>query len=177
MNREEELRVQALVDGELSEREARHVRDWLADNPQGQRLLAELTWSRMALSENEPESTVPESREFYWNKIQLAIAREDQRAPAPSLGFFEWILQLRRVLAPAAGVAMLLILVLGLVQFYDVAESGHYLDHLAQVESPSEEMGSFSFRNQSENVFVVWLYDRPSQPSLSPELLDHMIIQ
>jgi hypothetical protein len=35
--------------------------------------------------------------------------------------------------------------------------------HLAEIVNLSDETGSYSFRSQSENMFVVWVYDRDQE--------------
>ena len=70
MNQDRELQIQAFVDGELSARQARKVEEWLATDAEAQALLRELQATKAALAQNEPQLTLPETREFYWSKIQ-----------------------------------------------------------------------------------------------------------
>jgi anti-sigma factor RsiW len=182
MNREQEFKLQSYVDGELPRRESEGVRDWISQSPEAQRLLRELQWSRAAISENEPRIAVPESREFYWNTIERAIHRDAAaRGRNPRPLSFPWLADLmrgaRRLLAPSAGLALVMILVVGVIKFYEIAAPEDYPRHLAQIENPSEDMGSFSFRSQADNVFVVWLYDRSPHAGLSRDLQNTMVIQ
>jgi anti-sigma factor RsiW len=75
MNRDLALKYQAFVDGELSDREARQLELTLQQDPEAKAVVAELRATKALLRENEPEMAVPESREFYWGKIQREIQR------------------------------------------------------------------------------------------------------
>ena len=44
--------------------------------------------------------------------------------------------------------------------------------HLAVVENLSEHTGAYSFRSQSEKMFVVWLYDRSEEKDAEAEPAD-----
>lgn len=158
MKPELELKLQSYLDGELPEREAREVAAAVANDPEAQALLRELKTTNAILRENEPQMVVPESREFYWSKIERAI-EHTQPEPAPSLLAF-WY-SLRRVIAPVAGVA--LVLFLGIASFKFQGGSDPSSAYLAEVESLSEHVSSFSFRSQSQNMFVVWLHENTEQ--------------
>jgi hypothetical protein len=179
MNREQAFRLQSYADGELSRREADGVRDWISQSPDAQRMLREIQWARAVVSENEPLASVPESREFYWGKIERAIELEAAgRQRAPRAGrWLEMLGGIRRLLAPSAGLALAMILVVGVVKFYEVPVSVLAPRHVAQIEIPSEDMGYFSFLSLADNVFVVWLYDRSAHLNPSQELLNTMVIQ
>jgi anti-sigma factor RsiW len=153
MKPELELKLQAYLDGELSPREAREVAASIERDPEAQQLVAELKTTAAVLRDNEPQLALPESREFYWSKIQRAIEHAEPEPVAPLVAF--WF-AFRRVLVPLAGVA--LVLFLGIASF-NVGPANDPLAHLAEVESLSEHMSSFSFRSQSHNVFVVWLHE------------------
>src|SRR2546427_201539 len=102
MKLERELKLQALLDGELSARQARKVAAWLEADPQAQLLFNELKIAKSAMAGGEPELTLPESREFYWSKIQREIGRAEQ-AQVPFRPLPGWIAAWRRLLAPMAG--------------------------------------------------------------------------
>ena len=82
MEQEQQLRLQAYLDGELPEAEARAVAEWLSRDGEAMALATELRQTTEALGGFEQGIRLPESREFYWSKIQRQIQRED--APAPS---------------------------------------------------------------------------------------------
>src|SRR5436309_2826307 len=100
MNQDRELQIQALLDGELSGRKARQVEQWLATDSQAQALAQELKMTRSLLAANEPELKLPETREFYWNKIQRQIEAVSLHQPPQSRFWLAW----RRYLAPVSAV-------------------------------------------------------------------------
>ncbi len=171
-----ELKLQAYLDGELSERQARRVAAWLANDTQAQQLAAELRHTKTLLGENLPEAHLPESREFYWSKIERAIQRAE--ASPERAAFNPWRLW-QRYVAPLAGLALVAFLAVAVVNHSTGPDLG---GSLAEVENLSEHVGSFSFRSQSENMFVVWLYERgqtaqASESEPEPEELDDLVIQ
>ena len=166
MKPEVELKLQAYLDGELSIGEAREIEAAIASDCDAQTLLRELRTTATVLRENEPQVVVPESREFYWSKIERAIEHAQPEPVAPALAF--WY-ALRRVIAPVAGVA--LVLFLGIASFQFQAGTGNNpSSHLAEVESLSEHVSSFSFRSQSQNMFVVWLHENTDQQQASADM-------
>jgi len=72
---ETKLKLQAYVDNELSGREARDISARLDRDAEARALCAELTNLRTLVAAHELEVRVPESREFYWSKIQREIVR------------------------------------------------------------------------------------------------------
>ena len=177
MNNEFELKVQALLDGQLAGRERRHVETRLASDETSLRLLEELRWTKDLLAGNEPTVALPESREFYWSKIRAEILRAEKAAVHPSAAdAFLWVAW-KKYLAPLSGFALVLFLVLGILRFYNFDASEARTRFLAQVESPSEEMGAFSFRSQTENIFVIWLYERPGHARSEVSTVKDMVIQ
>jgi negative regulator of sigma E activity len=173
MNRDLELKLQAYVDGELPEREAHSLARWIAGDQEAQALLAELKMAKAFLQGNEPELSVPASREFYWSKIQRAIERADAVEATPAPG---WWLGWQKYLAPLAGVALVVFFAIGAFNIYNARMRNNDGHHLAEIENLSDEMGAFSFR-ASENMFVVWVYDKATDESPEPELIDDLIIQ
>src|SRR5687768_15778808 len=169
MNQDLQLQLQPYLGGELPEREARRVADWLERNQEAQGLLAELSLTKDILQQNEWVRPLPETREFYWSKIDRAIQHSDRSAPTRTASDLTlW----RRMLAPLAGVALLTFLTLTAVQYFNSRDGNPYagelteVSHLAEVETPFEEVGAYSFRSRSGNMFVVWLYNRtPEQPA------------
>ncbi len=157
MNREFELKLQSYVDGELSSGESRQVTALVDADQDARALLAELEMTRNVLVANEPEMKVPESREFYWSKIQREINRTGE---APVEARKSLVLSWRKIFAPLAGVAFVALLAVGTVTIYDLTSRNNPARHLAEIENLSEDTGSYSFRSQSENMFVVWVYDK-----------------
>ena len=105
MNHEEQLRLQAYLDGELSEKENPEVVAWLAGDQQAVALLAELRQTNDAMSGFEEDIKLPESRDFYWSKIQRQIQAQEQ-VPARAGTVSPFVVRLRRLLMPVAGVAL-----------------------------------------------------------------------
>jgi len=163
MKPELQLKLQACVDGELSEREARDVMAAIGNDAEAQALLHELKATAAVLRDNEPQIVVPESREFYWSKIERAI---EQAQPEPIHPLFAFWFSLRRVLVPAAGLALVLFLAIASFKVNTVNDP---LNHLAEVESLSEHVSSFSFRSHSQNMFVVWLHENTEQQQASAD--------
>lgn len=155
MNPEQALKLEAYLDGELSDREARHVSEWLAGDSEARLLFEELQMTKTVLAKNEPEIKLPESREFFWSKIEREISREatqPQRTPE-SVSIFTW---LQRHLAPvAAGVAALL-----MAAFIGV-QSLHHANAqvVAEGESLLDDMGMMTYRSEADQMTIVWLYD------------------
>jgi anti-sigma factor RsiW len=178
MKREQALELQAYLDGELSGREARRIEEWLAAHPESAGLVSEMKWAKATLEANEPALVLPESRPFYWSKIEREISRTKPEPSAVS-PWFRWLdpSAWRKLLAPISGLALAALLVAGTVKFYSFTAPEHYPRFLAQVESPSEEVGAFSFRSQEDNVFVIWLYNRPVETRSDLAMLNEMVIQ
>ena len=88
MNENEiQLKVQALVDGELTGREAEVLQQRIENDAALQTLHARLTQMRRLIADSELPRTLPESGDFYWNKIAEAIERGEsagERAAPPT---------------------------------------------------------------------------------------------
>jgi len=154
MNQELALKYQAFVDGELSESEARRVARALETDPDARALVAELRNSKAMLTGNEPEVTLPESREFYWGRIQRQIeCLESDPVGTPAGRWLAALAGWRRFLAPLAGVAVITLLAMVSVRYYNPEP----VDYLAEIENLSEESTAYSFR--AGNMFVVWTKD------------------
>src|SRR6516225_9527498 len=118
MTDEQQLTLQAFLDCELSDKDAREVAAWVAGDADATALLGELRNTRRALANFEPALKVPESREFYWSKIQREIQRrEPEPAPAPARSV-SLLALLRRVLMPVGGLAVLAIA--GVLAFHEI---------------------------------------------------------
>src|SRR5437667_753153 len=99
MNYDAQLKLQAYLDGELPEAEARAVANWLAQDREAVALFGELRNTRQALVGVEVGVTLPESREFFWSKIEREIRRQEQTQPlSPPVRF---VTAWRRFLVPA----------------------------------------------------------------------------
>ena len=82
------LKLQAHLDGELPRAEAREVEERLAADAEARALLGELTATVEALAGAEAGVRLPESREFFWSKIEAQIQRESRRDAVPATTSF-----------------------------------------------------------------------------------------
>jgi anti-sigma factor RsiW len=150
MNQDTKLKLQAFVDNELSASEARGVAAWLERDPEAGALQAELRDISRVLKDNELQVKLPESREFYWSKIQRAI---DQAAVEPKprpVRYSVWM----RLFGPALGLAVLLVAGLSLVKLNTPPTR---LSSLHEIDMPLEETAAISFHSQSAGMTVVWV--------------------
>jgi anti-sigma factor RsiW len=175
MNQDLELKIQALLDGELSGRQAAQLEQLLATDAEARALCAELKMAKTLLAGNEPELKLPETREFYWSKIHRQIEHAEVAEPAARTPFW---LAWRRYFAPIGGVAIVTLLAVFSMKFYDVGLEDASNHHLAEIENLSEHAGSLSFRSQSENMFVVWVYKKDQQPQeAEPDFSDDTVVE
>jgi len=152
-------RVQALVDGELSEKDRSAVESLLKSDSDLQTLHEALLSEKDWLKGNEKERCVPEPRDFYWSKIESGIERELAKESAiPSiqtrpLGF--WL----RWLLPVGGVAAVLFLAM-IAQFggpTNPAPSTQKASSYHEVDSSLDSGSLITFRSESEGVTVFWI--------------------
>lgn len=68
------LKVQAFVDGQLPESEQADIAALIARDSDVHALVKELKQTRQALAGFDEGVELPESREFYWSKIERQIA-------------------------------------------------------------------------------------------------------
>ena len=149
MTPDEQLKLQAFLDGELPEKDTRVMAAWLARDADATALLGELRNTRQALAGFEPALKVPESREFYWSKIQREIERSaPAAAPAKSASLFTL---LRRVLMPLGAAAVLVLG--GIFTFHQIAGG----QRAVQVNALLGDAGAFTYRDEAQGMTVVWL--------------------
>jgi anti-sigma factor RsiW len=149
MTEEQQLKLQAFLDGELPEKDTHQVAAWLARDAEATALLGELRNTRHALADFEPALKVPESREFYWSKIQREIERSTPAAaPVKSASLFTLF---RRIVVPLAGVA---VLVLGGIFAFHEFTGGQ---RSVQVNALLGDAGAFTYRDEAQSMTVVWL--------------------
>ena len=146
MEYDAELKLQAYLDGELSEAEAKAVAKWIAQDQDATLLLSELKNTRQALAGGELPRQLPESREFFWSKIEREIARAETAAPAPARDSF--LARWRRLLVPASAIAAVAIVILLMA-----GPSGSMPPESVVA---SEDSGGFVYRDDSGNT-LVWL--------------------
>ena len=142
-----ELKLQALVDGRLDASEAREIEAFLAQDPASVGLMQELKWTKSALVGNEAEIKLPESREFYWSKIQRSIEAEENRAASVPVTLPWW----RKLLYPATGFA-------ALVAVMFIVSGGRTTDG-SDSDSVPEDVNAVSFRSETEKMSVIYVAD------------------
>jgi anti-sigma factor RsiW len=168
MDFDAQLKLQAYLDGELPEAEAREVAKLLAHDQEAVLLMAELRNTRQALKGAEALIQLPESREFYWSKISREIERLEQPAQVEQKRPF--IFKLQRFLVPVTG-ALAVAVFLGITLFSNSGTA------LGETELSTDEMGAITFRSESAGMTTVWLYDRadselsdePAPDSVEPQ--------
>lgn len=150
MNYEAQLKLQSFLDGELPENDAREVAAWIARDKQAAGLLAELRHTREAVAGYEEGIRLPESREFYWSKIQREIDRP-RPATAPAAPAFSLWAYLRRLAVPATALA--LIAIAGLVANRGVHGGGA----VGVTEISVSDTEALTYRDFSADTTLVWL--------------------
>jgi anti-sigma factor RsiW len=147
MNHEEQLKLQAYLDGELSSREARQFAEYLAQEPAAQELLAELRQTKSVLSAHDPELKVPQSREFYWAQIERGLRTVESRPPAAQwqslLAWLKW-------LAPIGAAALL-------VFWLELFPSSSGTPRPFVIENTAAEASCITFHSDAEGISVVWV--------------------
>jgi len=144
MDYDRQLKLQAYLDGELSEAEAREIGNWLARDREAVALHTELRNTRQALTGFEVGIELPESREFFWSKIEREIERQAPPEPARH----SWLAGWRRVLVPAGAIAALALAALV------VTKSG---SEGTPLEASLADPGAFTYRDDSARTTLVWL--------------------
>ena len=151
MDYELQLKVQAYLDGELPPAQAGEVDRLAANDPQVAALLDELRNTGSALRVFAAETPLPESREFFWSKIQRDIRRLEAVPAAPV--DLPLLARLRRLLVPAAALAMLFIV--GFVISRPGTPAGR--PTAAALETALADSGAFTYRDYSGGTTLVWV--------------------
>ncbi len=140
------------------------MRELIARDRDAQALFDELSNTKAALAGHEAEVKLPETREFYWSKIQREIARLEapaaEAAPEPRVSWTGWML--RRWLPVSGLVAASCAVVLFMLL------SGNTQAQLAEMELNSDKMGAYTFRDQKEKMTMIWFYDRTDDSKSTP---------
>ena len=151
MDFDTQLKLQAFLDGELPDGEAREVASWLDRDAEATALLNELRNTRKAIKGSEANVQLPESREFFWSKIEREIQRlEPVRATVPKISLFE---RLRRLLMPMGAVAALVLA--GLFTYHQLGVDGR--PHSTETDLAMAGTEGFTYRDYSAGMTLVWL--------------------
>jgi hypothetical protein len=144
MDYDAQLKVQTYLDGELPAPEAREVANFLARDKEAVALLAELRNTRQAMVGTEIGVTLPESREFFWSKIQRDILVQEKAQPArrPVSFFTGW----KRFLVPLGAVSALCLAAL-------ITLSG---SRVSMIETAVADPNAFTYHDFSTDTTLVW---------------------
>ena len=151
MDHNAQLKLQTFLDGESPEAEASEVTNWLARDREAAALLEELRNTRAALTGAETEVRLPESREFFWSKIEREIQRLD--APAPKPARPSYLTLFRRLLVPASAVAV--VVIAGLMLILPPGSGGRAA--VVAMETALADPGAFTYHDYSAGTTLVWL--------------------
>lgn len=150
MNIELQLKLQAYIDGELSDAETCELLGRLDGDEQASALLTELKNTRAAIRAGEPEQRLPESRDFYWSKIRREIEREEMLSSR--VEHVPWLQRFVRYLLPAASAVLLLVL-----GFLTVHQEGNASVSTAyQLESAVPGADAFTYVDEEEGTTLIW---------------------
>jgi anti-sigma factor RsiW len=148
MEYDAQIKLQAYLDGELPEGEAREVAKWLAQDQEAVLLHAELKNTRQALFNAEKPMPLPETREFFWSKIEREISRSERAEPVREKESF--LASWRRFLVPVSAAAVLAIVILNVLGPGSASS-------IAENEVESDDSGGFVYRDHAAQATLVWL--------------------
>ena len=152
MNVDVGVRLQAYLDGELTDRDAQQVAALLESDVEARALFGELQQTCTWLKANEPDALLPESREFFWSKIEREIEHlEKTPAASPAAS---WLLFLRRHIAAVGSLTVAAALVVFAAVQMNVVPTGGLLE---EIDNPLDDVGTFSFRSESQKMTLVWI--------------------
>ena len=154
MKDESQFKLQAFLDGEMGAAEAAEVKAWVTKDREAQALSNELNSTKMLLRGNECEHKLPESKEFFWSKIERDIDRLEREGARPTSKPF--LFRLRKWLVPVSVVAMLVCLMLPLRPSLFSAASLASLNGI-EIESSVPDSSVITFHSDTEGLSVVWV--------------------
>lgn len=147
MNAELQLKLQAYLDGELSEPESRDLEALLARDNEARDLATELRNTNAALHEFDAGLKLPESREFFWSKVRREIERGEPVVTVREMAVPFW----RRRLIPAGAFAVVAIAGLFALQQFKPGPPSPL------VETYLADAGAMTYRDEVEKTTLVWL--------------------
>jgi negative regulator of sigma E activity len=151
MNEEQQLKLQAFLDGELPEAEARAMVSLIARDEEAKALHAELKNTRSAVKSSKPNVQLPESREFFWSKIERDIQRlQPTKSAVPKVAWWE---HLRRLLMPMGAMAALFLV--GMFTYNQLGLRGR--SHSIETDLAMADTDGFTYRDYSAGMTLVWL--------------------
>ena len=155
MNENEiQLKIQALVDGELTGREAEELLGRLETDAGLKEIYERLTAVRELMAGAELPRTLPESGDFHWSQISKAIEFDERQAnhmARPASGA-NWLL---RWVFPIAGIACLMLLLT--LQQTENPNLGISLGSNHELELSIDDLDVMTFNTEDDDMSVVWL--------------------
>ena len=171
MKQDIQLKLQAYLDGELPQGEAKSVAALIASNPEACELLTELTNTRAAIAAHEVNLKVPASRDYYWSGIRREIERQEQAAQSRSEGnSISIFAMLRRILVPASGVAV--VLLAGMLAWRPLHNPGNLT--IEETDTTFTDAGAFTYRDYASGTTLVWV-DYPAENDFAEMNLDDIL--
>lgn len=160
MDNDAQLKLQAYLDGELTDADARELAIRLARDEEAAALLTELKQTREAIAGFEQGVRLPESREFYWSKIQREIEHQaPARPPAPAVSF---LARLRYLLVPTAGLALV-----ACIAYLSYPAGGR----APGIETALADSGAFTYHDDDAGTTLVWVsYPADSEVAVADDL-------
>jgi anti-sigma-K factor RskA len=168
MNDDAQLKLMAYVDGELPANEAAAIETQLKTDREAADLVVELRWAAEAISGNELELKVPESREFYWSKISRAIEFEEKQAQlADARPSDKWWY---KILMPVAGMAAVALAFTFTLPTEQGDSAGEGVSTVAPVlEADPADVNVYEFYDERENMSVIWVTPGAETDPKSPQ--------
>jgi anti-sigma factor RsiW len=154
INQELQFKLQAYLDGELAPSEEAQVKDLIEGDAEASALFIELQSVKAAMAGAALDIKLPETREFFWSKIQREIEREsaaEEGGPERKPSWIEWV---RGHLMPVSGAA-LVASIMGIMAFHSFGSGSEF----GEMELASDQMGAYTFRDQQEGMTMVWFYN------------------
>jgi anti-sigma-K factor RskA len=147
MNEELSFQLQAFLDGELPETEAREIAALIARDREAAALHTELKHTRAALAKFDETITLPETREFYWSKVAREIRRIAPSVEEPvrhsSKSFW------RHALTFATGLAIVIVAIF--------ITLGPRQPLAPTTVATVNDSGAMTYRNYESGATLVWL--------------------
>ena len=151
MDYDAQLKLQAFLDGELPEGEASEVASGWPGTVRRRPCWRSCATRARPWRGSKTGIQLPESREFFWSKVEREIQRLETPAPEPARTPFFALL--RRFLVPASALALVFTATVMLIR--PAGPSGRTA--AAEIETALADSGAFTYRDYSAGTTLVWL--------------------
>ena len=160
ISKEQILKLQSHLDGELSAADAAEVARLLESDAEASALHNEMRMLGEVLRTNEAIVPVPESRDFYWSKIAKGIDQaERDSAPAAKVSPWAWLSRWAVPVGSAAALVALMLTITGGNSFF-ITEAKR-MSLRREIDSPVEDTSVVEFHDAKTGVTVVWIASEP----------------